>query len=179
MLTLILGGARAGKSSLAERLALAQANPVTVIATAEATDDDMQARIARHRADRPIGWRTVEEPVDLGRALSGVAPHECVVIDCLTLWTSNLMLARPAGDPELEARHIAAMAAARAGATIVVSNEVGMGVHPETELGMTYRDLLGRVNAIWARAAERTILVVAGRVLELQAPESVLPELRG
>jgi adenosylcobinamide kinase / adenosylcobinamide-phosphate guanylyltransferase len=179
-LTLILGGARAGKSRLAERLASAQGTPVTVIATATASDDDMRARIARHQADRPDGWATIEEPRDLGAALARLAVDDCVVIDCLTLWTSNLM-AEPHDDAaiETEARRVSVIAAARSGPTIVVSNEVGMGVHPETDLGMKYRDVLGRVNAIWARAADRAVLVVAGRALDLLAPDDLLPELRG
>jgi adenosylcobinamide kinase / adenosylcobinamide-phosphate guanylyltransferase len=179
MLTMILGGARAGKSSLAERLALAQLAPVTVIATAQASDDDMRARIARHQADRPTGWSTIEEPIALADALAGVAATVCVVIDCLTLWTSNLMAeGRPPADIEAEAAGVAALASSRTGATIVVSNEVGMGVHPETGLGMRYRDVLGRVNASWVRAADRAVLVVAGRVVDLHAADSVLTELR-
>ncbi len=179
MLTVILGGARAGKSSLAERLASAQGAPVTVIATARPSDADMRARIARHQADRPVGWTTIEEPLNLVVALDHVAPDACVIIDCLTVWTSNLM-AEPqkTADIEAEARRISATAAARPGATIVVSNEVGMGVHPETELGMRYRDVLARVNATWARAADRAVLVVAGRVLELHPTEDLLAELR-
>jgi adenosylcobinamide kinase / adenosylcobinamide-phosphate guanylyltransferase len=179
-LTVILGGARAGKSSLAERLAAAQPAPVTVIATAQASDDDMRARIARHQADRPVAWQTVEEPIDLASALGTIPSDACVVVDCLTLWTSNLMAAgREIVDVESEADRVATLAAQRSGPTLVVSNEVGMGVHPETMLGMTYRDLLGRVNATWVRAADRAVVVIAGRALDLHSPDNLFAELRG
>jgi len=156
-LTLLIGGARSGKSSLALRLAEGE---VVFIATAEALDDDMRTRIEAHRAERPESWRTVEEPRNLAGALRAAPPEACVVIDCLTLWVANTM------DEEL-AREAAAIAAARQGDTIVVTNEVGMGIVPENELARSYRDLLGRVNAIWADAADRVLLVVAGRTLEL------------
>ena len=115
-MTLILGGARAGKSRLAERLASAQGSPVTVVATARPGDDDMRARIARHQADRPDGWSTIEEPIDLAAALDPVAPHACVVIDCLTLWTSNLMAEGwDEAKIEVEVERVAALAAQRSG----------------------------------------------------------------
>jgi adenosyl cobinamide kinase/adenosyl cobinamide phosphate guanylyltransferase len=164
-LVVVLGGARSGKSSFAARLAGGRA---TLIATATAGDAEMAERIRRHREERPAGWTTVEEPVELAGALSAVGPDEPVVVDCLSLWVSNL-LGAGRGDAaiEEEAAGVAASAAARAGETIVVSNEVGLGIVPATPLGRRYRDVLGRVNAEFAAAAGRTVLVVAGRALEL------------
>lgn len=158
MLTLLIGGARSGKSALALKMAEGE---VVWIATAEAGDAEMAARIERHRAERPASWRTVEEPVDLVGALRATPGDACVVVDCLTLWVANTM-------DEERAREAAALAAARPGKTIAVTNEVGMGIVPATELGRAYRDLLGRVNAIWAEAADQVLLVVAGRTLELE-----------
>jgi adenosyl cobinamide kinase/adenosyl cobinamide phosphate guanylyltransferase len=174
MLTLLLGGARSGKSTLAERLARASRRPVSVIVTARPIDDDMQARIARHRADRPDHWTTVEAPLALGDALTAIPNDCCVVVDCLTMWTSNLLL-EGQGEAEIEdeSRRVACLAAARSGPTIVVTNEVGMGVHPSTPLGIRYRDLHGRANAAWSDLSERALLVVAGRVIPLERPEGV------
>jgi adenosyl cobinamide kinase/adenosyl cobinamide phosphate guanylyltransferase len=157
VITLLIGGARSGKSALALRLAEGE---VVFIATAEPGDAEMAERIERHRAERPASWHTVEEPVDLAGALRSAPPDACVVIDCLTLWVANTM-------DEERAREAAAVAASRPGATIAITNEVGMGIVPANELAREYRDLLGRVNAIWAEAAERVLLVVAGRTLEL------------
>lgn len=168
-LRLLVGGARAGKSALAGRLAESTGMPVTFVATAEALDDEMEARIARHRAERPEGWRTVEEPVDLVRAIEG-AGDGVVVVDCLTLWVSNL-LGAGLSDEEIERRaeDAARVAAARPSPTLTVTNEVGLGVVPASEIGRRYRDVLGRVNSIWASHAEEVLLVVAGRALRLEA----------
>ena len=173
-LTLLTGGARSGKSDLAQRLADGAASPVTVLATATAGDDDMAMRIARHRAERPAGWRTIEEPIDLIGALDAVAIDDCLVVDCLTLWTSNRLLSeRGTATLAADADALAARCAGRVGPTIVVTNEVGSGVHPETELGRSYRDLLGIVNRQFAHRADRSWLVVAGQVLVLQRPEDL------
>jgi len=164
-LVVLLGGARSGKSALAVRLA---GESATLIATGEPTDAEMEERIRRHREERPAGWRTVEEPRQLRSALAAAAREECVVVDCLSLWVSNLMADGWSDEAiQNEAALVAAAVAARAGQTIVVSNEVGMGVVPATPLGRRYRDLLGRVNAAFAAAADRALLVVAGRALEL------------
>lgn len=170
-LLLLLGGARSGKSALALRLAHDHRGPVVVVATAEPLDDEMRERIRRHRSERPDGWQTVEEPCALGEAIAGAPAGALVVVDCLTLWVSNL-LGRGDSEDEIErtARAAAAMAAARPGPVVAVSNEVGLGIVPATPLGRTYRDVLGRTNAAFAAAAERSLLVVAGRVLELAAP---------
>lgn len=165
-MVLLLGGARSGKSTLAVRLA-AQHPPVTFLATAEPGDGEMRRRIAAHRSERPGTWATVEEPLELRRAIDAVDPASCLVIDCLSLWAANRL---PAGGDvvEAEARDAAEAAASRSATTIAVSNEVGMGVVPASELGRAFRDTLGRVNAIWAAAATECFLVVAGRRLELR-----------
>lgn len=168
-LTLLLGGARSGKSALAVRLASDWEGPVIFIATAEARDDgELAARIARHRLERPRGWRTVEEPLDLIGELGRVPEGAFLVVDCLTFWTANALHAGWSDeDVERAAADAAALAAARGSPSVVVSNEVGMGIVPATPLGRSYRDLLGRVNAVFAEHAERACLVVAGRIVEL------------
>jgi adenosylcobinamide kinase / adenosylcobinamide-phosphate guanylyltransferase len=170
-LTLLLGGARSGKSALALRRAAAAGAPVVFIATGEALDAEMEARIARHRAERDPSWTTIEAPLEPEPALADADRQACVLIDCLSLWVANL-LQSGLGEEEILARGAAAAASAcrREGPTIAVSNEVGMGVVPEHELGRRYRDLLGRVNAAWAERAEEALLVVAGRTLKLEAP---------
>ena len=162
-LTFLLGGARSGKSALA--VSLAGDGPVTFVATGTAGDDEMAERIERHRAERPPGWVTVEEPVALRDAVA--AAEGVVVVDCLSLWVATLFEAGwPDADVETEGAAVAQVAAGRR--TIAVSNEVGLGVVPATPLGRRYRDVLGRVNASWAAAAEDAYLVVAGRALRLE-----------
>lgn len=169
MLTLITGGARSGKSAAALRLAAEDTAPgVAFIATATPDDVDMADRIATHQAERPRDWVTIEEPRDLSAALERVDPTVTVVIDCLTLWTMNVF-DQPDHDVLAAARRHATSAAARPGTTIVVTNEVGDGIVPAAPETRRYRDLLGRVNATWSRAADRAWLVVAGRRLELTA----------
>lgn len=175
--TLLIGGARSGKSVLAVRAATAHDGPVTFIATAEPRDDEMAARIAQHRKTRPADWNTVEEPEDLAGSIAGATAEACVVVDCLTLWVANL-LERGAGREDVEARAVEAskVAAGRLAPVLVVTNEVGSGIvpmHPETR---SYRDLMGSVNTIFARDAERVLLVVAGRVLALSTIEEVAPD---
>jgi adenosylcobinamide kinase / adenosylcobinamide-phosphate guanylyltransferase len=167
-LTFLLGGARSGKSSLAVELALAWDGPVMFIATGEPGDDEMAERIRRHQAERPVHWRTVEAPVDALGVLERVPQEAAVVLDCLSLWVANL-LTRGDDEREIEAANdaLVAVAATRPSLTVVVSNEVGLGVVPRTELGRRYRDVLGRVNARWAAEAEHAAFVVAGRTLRL------------
>jgi len=171
-LTLLLGGARSGKSTLAVRRAAAGAAPVVFVATGEARDEEMAERIARHRAARPATWQTVEAPLGLADALRLAPETSTVIVDCLSLWVSNL-LEKGLDDDEVlsAARSAAALAAARPGLTLAVSNEVGMGIVPmHHPLGRRYRDLLGRVNTEWAEAADEAVLVVAGRQLGLERP---------
>jgi adenosylcobinamide kinase / adenosylcobinamide-phosphate guanylyltransferase len=168
-LTFLVGGARSGKSSLAVRLAAEAGGPVVFVATTEARDEEMAARIERHRGERPADWSTVEALLDLAGALAAAPADACVVLDCLTLWTSNALEAGWSDETvERVAEEVAALAAARTAPTVVVSNEVGLGVVPDTPLGRRYRDVHGRVNAVFAAAAERAFLVVAGRALELE-----------
>jgi adenosylcobinamide kinase/adenosylcobinamide-phosphate guanylyltransferase len=167
-LTLLLGGARSGKSAMAVRRARAFPGPVVCIATAEPRDRDMQRRIARHREGRPPGWSTVEAPLELAGALAAAPERACVIVDCLTLWVANL-LEREESDEAIARRAAEAggLAAQRPAPTIAVTNEVGMGVVPAHELGRRYRDTLGGANSIWAALAEEAFLVVAGRLLPL------------
>ncbi len=173
-LTLLLGGARAGKSSLAVRLATASSGPVAVIATAEARDAEMRTRIARHRASRPSAWSTIEEPLDLEGALAGIQPGSLAIVDCLTLWVANAMEVGWS-DQDVAERSRRASRLAADGRTIVVSNEVGWGIVPIEASVRRYRDLLGTVNAMWAEAADRTWLVVAGKALPLNGPPEPEP----
>lgn len=173
---LILGGARSGKSRHAENLAAASGLPVTVIATAEALDDEMKARISRHQEDRPAGWRTVETPVALAATLAREADEgRCVIVDCLTLWLSNLMAG--AADPAV-ADLPPALATERAalleilptlrGEVLLVANEVGLGLVPDTPLGRVFRDEAGRLNQMVAAACARVTFVAAGLPLALK-----------
>jgi adenosylcobinamide kinase/adenosylcobinamide-phosphate guanylyltransferase len=175
-LTLVTGGARSGKSSFAERLALAGRAPVLYLATAEAQDDEMAARIAEHRRRRPDSWSTLEATHDIATALAGLASSPgTVLLEDLSLLASNLLLARAHNaDPT-----VATLASAEAALTqelealertreaggwelIVVTNEVGLGVVPPTPLGRVYRDLLGRANQACAARADDVYLIVAG-----------------
>jgi adenosyl cobinamide kinase/adenosyl cobinamide phosphate guanylyltransferase len=173
-LVLLIGGARSGKSELAVRLAGEQDLPVVFIATGAPGDPEMSARIAAHRRERPAEWQTVEVPLELRNSIARVTDESCLIVDCLTLWTANALAALGASATEEQAVEIAALAAARRGLTIVVTNEVGLGIVPDNPLGREYRDLLGRVNEIWADAAEEAYMMVAGRALALQAPESMI-----
>ena len=172
-LVVLLGGARSGKSRLALELASGSDGQVVFLATAEALDVEMAERIGAHRAERPAGWVTVEEPLELRRAIASVDGDATCVVDCLSLWVSNLLLR---GDEativEEAARACAALAASRAGRTIAVTNEVGLGIVPATPLGRAYRDLLGTVNRIWVDAADRAAFVVAGRPLPLEKTDA-------
>jgi adenosylcobinamide kinase/adenosylcobinamide-phosphate guanylyltransferase len=174
MLTVVLGGARSGKSALALHLATRDGNGVTYLATSPTIpgDDDLAVRIARHRAERPATWTTVEEQLDIAAALVGVETP-VVIIDCLTVWAGNMF---HHGHPEqsiLDASDAAlAVLAARDLIAIAVSNEVGLGIVPANELARAYRDVLGRVNQRWVAAADHALFMVAGRALPLHdAPE--------
>jgi adenosylcobinamide kinase / adenosylcobinamide-phosphate guanylyltransferase len=171
-LTLVLGGARSGKSRYAERLVEAAASRGTYCATAEPRDDEMTARIAAHRARRGPFWRTVEAPLLLAEAVGAEArPDRPVLVDCLTLWLSNLMLA----DAPLPARFAMLQAALHeaAGPVVLVANEVGLGLVPETPLGRRFRDEAGWLNQDIAGLADRVVFVAAGLPLILK--ESPIP----
>jgi adenosylcobinamide kinase / adenosylcobinamide-phosphate guanylyltransferase len=174
-LVFLLGGARSGKSSLAVELAQRAGEKVVVLATAEARDEEMAERIREHRDARPTEWEVVEEPVELLVALRHVDDGATILIDCLSLWVANLMENGESGsDVEQLARDAAAFAADREGLTVAVSNEVGLGLVPTSELGRRYRDVLGRVNASWAAVADEAALVVAGRALRLESAGALL-----
>ena len=167
-LTLLVGGARSGKSSLAVRLAERSGRAVTFVATAEGLDDEMVQRIARHRTERPAHWTTIEAPIELGAAVDQVPADHVVVVDCLSLWVTNLLLADRSPEwIEAAAELVATSLAARPGPSVVVGNEVGSGIVPMNELARSYRDVLGRVNAVFGAHAAQATLVVAGRVLPL------------
>jgi adenosyl cobinamide kinase/adenosyl cobinamide phosphate guanylyltransferase len=167
-ITLLVGGARSGKSARALRLASDWDGQVVFVATAEDRDSEMAARIARHRLERPASWRTIEAPLELVRAFDSIPAGAFVILDCLTLWVANALEAGWTDeDVERAAAAVATIAAGRERPTVVVTNEVGLGVVPQTALGRAYRDLLGRVNAVFAAEAEHAYLMVAGRTLEL------------
>jgi adenosyl cobinamide kinase/adenosyl cobinamide phosphate guanylyltransferase len=166
-LTVLLGGARAGKSALALELARDHTGPVVYVATAEAGDDEMAARIAHHRTERPDEWETVEEPIELRAVLASAEAEACVVVDCLTLWVANVQA--HGGSVVEEAEAVAELAAARRSPTIVVSNEVGLGIVPASPVAREFRDLLGAVNAAFVRRAADAALVVSGCAIPLQA----------
>jgi adenosyl cobinamide kinase/adenosyl cobinamide phosphate guanylyltransferase len=168
-LTVLLGGARSGKSELSSKLAGAANLPVVVVVTAEARDEEMTERIRRHRESRPAAWITVEAPVEVAKVVGELAPNAFVVLDCLSLWVSNAIEAKLGDDRILdEAREIASALAKREVPAVVVSNEVGLGIVPMNALARRYRDTLGRVNATFVHAAERAYFVVAGRALALE-----------
>ena len=168
--TLLIGGARSGKSDLAVQIGRRFDGSVTFVATALRVDDDMNERIDRHRTERPA-WPTIEAPIELNTALSSVSTDGLVIVDCLTLWVSNLLLDDWSDDAVTDAaRAVATTACNRSGPTVVVTNEVGLGIHPDTDLGRRYRDLLGRVNAAWAGVAHQSVLLVAGRAIRLTDP---------
>ncbi len=159
VLTFVLGGARSGKSRYAEGVLTAAPSPWTYIATAQAFDAEMRARIAQHREERVPGWQTVEAPVEMPAALAaaGAAP---VLVDCLTLWLSNLML----GDHYRPAAAAALLEAldGRTAPTVLVSNEVGFGIVPGNAIARAFRDEAGRLHQQVAARADRVVLVVAG-----------------
>ena len=173
-LTLIIGGARSGKSAFAEKLA-SQRERVLFVATAEALDDEMRQRIENHKRNRPAHWHTLETPRDVVGALTDVdMPHDVLLLDCLTLWVSNLLLDME-GHVDAERRIVGAaeelLAAYDASDAewIVVTNEVGQGVVPPTVLGRAYQDALGRVNQLFAAKADRVYLMMAGLAVDVKA----------
>ena len=166
-ITLVLGGARSGKSRYAERLVEAAASCGTYCATAEPGDDEMRARIAAHRARRGAFWRTIEAPRDLASVILAEAGGDRpLLVDCLTLWLSNLMLAGAPLDPEIATLRAALRDAA--GPIVLVANEVGLGLVPETPLGRAFRDAAGHLNQEIAAIADRVVFVAAGLPLVLK-----------
>ncbi|MHB1054189.1 MAG: bifunctional adenosylcobinamide kinase/adenosylcobinamide-phosphate guanylyltransferase [Thiobacillus sp.] len=168
MLTLILGGARSGKSRLALKRAQATGKPVSFIATAQAHDAEMAERIARHQAERPVHWITLEAPLDLAGAIRA-APSGMVVVDCLTLWLTNwLCHPEPEGWPTARAALLAVLSERRMDDLILVSNETGLGIIPLGELTRRFVDEAGWLNQDLAQLADEVILVAAGLPLTLK-----------
>jgi adenosylcobinamide kinase/adenosylcobinamide-phosphate guanylyltransferase len=179
----VTGGARSGKTAQAQRLATALGQPVVYLATMDAADDEeLEARISRHRADRPTDWTTVEEPLDLLAAMRPCPAEATVLLDCLSLWVSNQLLASvPHADNARVAQweaategcvtaaaNLVSAAATRAGGLVAVTNEVGLGVVPGDRLSRYYRDALGLVNRAFATAADEAYLMVSGLPMRLR-----------
>lgn len=165
-LTLVLGGARSGKSRFAEAIVTAMPGPWLYVATAEVRDDEMQARIAAHRARRAAGWETAEVPLDLAATLEAAPAGRPVLVDCLTLWLSNALLADR--DVEAEAARLAAALARPRGPWVAVANEVGLGIVPENALARRFRDAAGWLNQQVAAAADSVVLTVAGLPVQVK-----------
>jgi len=165
-LTLLLGGARSGKSVHAEKLVAALPAPWAYIATAEAYDDEMAERIALHRSRRGEDWRTVDAPLDLAGALRALPDGQPVLVDCLTLWLSNHMLA--GDDVDALSSELAEVLSKPRGPWFAVSNEVGMGIVPDNALGRRFRDAQGRLNQRVAARADRVFFMVAGLPMQVK-----------
>ncbi len=167
--TLILGGARSGKSAYAERLAVESGLAVTYIATAEALDEEMRERIARHQAERPAGWKTLEAPRALAATLrSEAASGRCLVVDCLTLWLTNLMLDPDPDRLEGERTALLEILPHVPGRMILVANEVGLGIVPDNALARRFRDEAGHLNQAIATLCDHVVFVAAGLPLTLK-----------
>ena len=175
-ITLVTGGCRSGKSNHARQCAGESDNDVVFIATCPRLDDEMALRIEKHREERrPLGWRTVEEELDLARAFASCDDGDTILVDCLTLWVNNLLHAarqqnNPLTEDDVEAacRALLKSCRDRSGRVVLVTNEVGLGVAPDNELARIYRDLVGRCNQVVAKEAERVILMVSGLPLALK-----------
>jgi adenosylcobinamide kinase/adenosylcobinamide-phosphate guanylyltransferase len=165
-LTLVLGGARSGKSRYALELAERTASQRLFIATAAAADEEMAARIARHRAERGEGWTTLETTRDLNGALKGARAGSVALVDCLTLWLANLVFA--GDDIGAEIERLCDSVGALAGPVVFVSNEVGLGIVPETPLGRDFRDWHGKLNQRVAAACDAVVFIAAGLPIALK-----------
>lgn len=176
-MTLILGGARSGKSSYAQNLTEKAGGRVVYVATAEAKDEEMRERIAVHQAERPANWHTIEAPMRVGKALrSEIAQADVVLLDCITLLTSNVLLGFPESATVKEVQHamdieiedLLRVFEQGEADWVVVSNEVGLGLVPAYALGRTYRDVLGRVNQRLASVADEVLYMVAGLPMKVK-----------
>ncbi|MPQ86913.1 bifunctional adenosylcobinamide kinase/adenosylcobinamide-phosphate guanylyltransferase [Pseudomonas sp. MAFF 730085] len=169
MLQLILGGARSGKSRLAEKLASDSALPVIYIATSQPLDGEMNQRVALHRQRRPQAWGLIEEPVELARVLrENAAADHCLLVDCLTLWLTNLLMLDDPARLALERDQLLQTLASLPGEIIFVSNETGLGVVPLGELTRRYVDEAGWLHQALAERCQRVVLTVAGLPLTLK-----------
>ena len=184
-LILILGGARSGKSTFAQKLAVAQERDVTYVATALPLDEEMGRRIAKHKEGRPASWRTVEAPYSADREIPGLCEDGSFVIwDCVTVFLTNLLLElEERGEPAdrieeqllLRFEKLLSQLEGCPGTLVVVSNEVGLGIVPEYPLGRSFRDLAGRVNQMLARQADKVFFVLAGLPIEVKEQAYFLP----
>ena len=165
-LTLVLGGARSGKSRHAEALIEALPPPWSYIATAQAWDDEMRARIAEHRARRPADWIAQDAPLDLPEAIRGLPAGRPVLVDCLTLWLTNLILAER--DTAAAGSDLIAACAEASGPVVLVSNEVGLGIVPDNALARRFRDKAGRLHQAIAARAGRVVFMVAGLPMQVK-----------
>jgi adenosylcobinamide kinase/adenosylcobinamide-phosphate guanylyltransferase len=168
-ITLVTGGARSGKSRYGESLITALPPPWIYVATAEAGDAEMVARIAEHRKRRPAGWTIIEVPHELVAVFSRIDAAAPVLVDCLTLWLSNRLLAD--ADLEKEAEQLAGVLARHSGQVVLVTNEVGSGIVPDNALARRFRDAQGRLNQCMAALADRVVLVVAGLPLVVKGSQ--------
>lgn len=169
--TLVLGGARSGKSRHAEALVEGQPGACVYLATAEAGDEEMAARIREHQARRGARWETLEEPLDLSDALTrSAAPDRAVLVDCLTLWLSNLLGAER--DVPAESERLLATLPKLDGPVVLVSNEVGLGVHPTNALARRFIDHAGRLHQAIAAVAGSVVFMAAGLPMQIKTPES-------
>jgi adenosylcobinamide kinase/adenosylcobinamide-phosphate guanylyltransferase len=177
-LTLILGGARSGKSSYAQQMVDRPPESVLYVATATAGDEEMAERIAAHQANRPVHWRTLEAPLKVGKAIRAAGPTRWVLLDCMTLLANNVLISLP--EPVKEPDYQSAMDGEldelleayqnNPAEWVLVSNEVGLGLVPEYPLGRHYRDVLGRSNQRLAQAADTVIFMVAGLPMRVKGP---------
>lgn len=165
-LSLVLGGAASGKSAFAENLVLQSGNAPVYLATAQVFDDEMAEKVARHRDMRGTGWTTIEEPLDLGPALAAITPRQTVLIDCATLWLTNVVLGEHNVGEHTDAL-LAAIATCQ-GPVIVVSNEVGQGIVPDNALSRKFRNAQGALNQRIAAEAGLVVAVMAGLPLVLK-----------
>lgn len=173
--TLITGGVRSGKSRFAEQLTLQYGAPFCYLATAQALDGEMDERISRHRARRGADWQTIEEPLALAQTLARLdGSCNAILVDCITLWLTNLLLVREGTDPELEAsvmsdvRRLATTLRGMVTPVILVTNEVGMGIVPEHHLGRLFRDIAGQANQILAATCSEVYTMISGIPLKLK-----------
>jgi adenosylcobinamide kinase/adenosylcobinamide-phosphate guanylyltransferase len=168
LVTLVLGGARSGKSRYAEGLITRSPEPWVFIATAEVRDDEMAERIKAHQARREADWQTIEAPHDLPDALKSAPAAAAVLVDCLTLWLSNLM--ERSFDIDAQIARLEEALKGRTGPTVLVSNEVGLGIVPDNALARRFRDAQGRLNQRIAAQAERVVMMVAGIPIAVKSP---------
>jgi len=162
-ITFIIGGARSGKSKLAIKLAREAKNRVCFIATCRPEDYEMRIRVRRHKSSRPNSWRTIEEPRNLTRAIRKAANSKCVIIDCITLWISNLIISGMNKKEILKmtSEVISAIKKFKLNA-LIVSNEVGLGIVPDNRVARDFRDIAGEVNQLFAQKADKVYFVVSG-----------------